>query len=382
MQAKPLKASLLHTLKTFWTGKRFLKLFIFALLMGNVTLYCVGIVARRQVMTNSISHHNKVYTAYLQAVERARKVVSIPQPGAPSPEASGEGELTKPESENAEARDPKPSVSPYWVALRDVRRQFPFYRLNVALQGATDGERDKRVLDLLKNRPRGWNLTDETEGWARTFYVLPTRNVAAFQVVSYVRDDLNEWENTAILIGIYAFLLLFAFGWFWTRALDDSAAAVPDQPFGSSGYRAEMRERIAALGAAAREMESVLGELLRSVDEAERAIGELAGSGAVAALDEIVAQVRLLALNGSIEAARSPEAYRVFHVVMHEINQLATQARDLLKGVAERSVPAEGFAAIRRKIRDAQRLLPSETAGAGEAGQSRHGTGTSVRRVG
>lgn len=283
-------ASLSHTLKIFWTGKRFLKLLIFALIMANVTMYCVGVLARRQVIDNSINYHNKIYMTYLQYVERYRKMSE-----------SGEKELPS-------------GVSHYWLALRELRKQFPLSRLNVVLHSTAVSDRDRKVLEVFKNKPRGWSLTDETEGWARTFYVLPTKNISAFQVVSFVREDLNAWENTAMMIGGYAFILLFAFGWFWTRGFDESSNAQ------------EISARLAAASAVVDEIGVVINDLRIALDKAPNA-------DVVKTLDELASQIRMLAVNGSIEAARSVDTFRVFHVMMQEINHLATQSRELLKNI-------------------------------------------------
>lgn len=286
-------ASLSHTLKTFWTGKRFLKLLIFALIMANVTMYCVGVLARRQVIESAITHHNKVYTTYLQYVERYRKM-----------------------SESTDKELPS-GVSHYWLALREVRKQFPLFKLDVVLQGNAVGERDRKILEIFKNKPRGWSLTDETEGWARTFYVLPTKNISAFQAVSFVRDDLSAWEYTAMLIGGYSFVLLIAFGWFWTRGFDEPQSAANEK---------EIQTRLAAVGAVVDEIGAVINELRVALEKAP-------DSEVVNTLDELASQIRMLSVNGSIEAARSADTFRVFHVMMQEINHLATQSRELLKTI-------------------------------------------------
>lgn len=316
-------ASVSHTLKTFWNGKRFLKLLIFSLIMANVTMYCVGVMARRQVVNNAINHHNKVYTAYLQAVERMRK---------PNDSIEKKSDV---------------AVSPYWTALREVRKQFPFFKLNVVLQASAVGERDRKVMDVLKARPRGWSLTDETEGWARSFYVLPTKNTAAFQVVSFVRDDISAWEYTAIMIGVYSFVLLFAFGWFWTRALADASEVPVPVATQAAVTREEMiRERIAAINALMAEFETVLKDLHASLEKAP-------SQEVIQALDEIASQIRMLAVNGSIEAARSADSYRVFHVMMQEINQLATHSRELIKAV--------DLGDVRHKIEQLEAIFKSKT---------------------
>lgn len=99
------KESFAHTVKKFWTRKRLLKLFLFALILANISMYCVGILARKQVLNSTVSMHQKIYTAFMQSVEAAK--------------------LTR----NKENQ----SISPYWVALADIRKQFPFQKLNIVL---------------------------------------------------------------------------------------------------------------------------------------------------------------------------------------------------------------------------------------------------------
>ncbi len=372
MVSEPLKESFAHTLKNFWTGKRFLKLFLFALVLGNITYYCVWMLARRQVVTNAASHHSKVYTAYVQAVERARKTPDT-APGSTatglSAAANTSGNDGGGETVSADgATNTLSAVSPFWGALREVRRQFPHLRVAVVLQGTVDGDRDRKVLDVLRARARDWVYNDTQDGWARSFYSLPTKNTAAFQVVSDVRDDLSSWETTAGVMGGYAFILLFAFGWFWTRALDEAEQAVPVAANGP------VRSKINVLQQTAGEVGQVLAEL-----QEELALIEAQSTGAnpdvIKAIDDMTSQIRLLAVNGSIEAARSADAYRVFHVLMQEINQLATQCRTQLKSV---EVGKGAYAGMRRKLEQINARVNGEEA----VGQPRSGAATAFRRVG
>ncbi|MBI3555328.1 MAG: methyl-accepting chemotaxis protein [Deltaproteobacteria bacterium] len=357
MASEPLKESFAHTLKTFWTGKRFLKLFIFALLLGNITYYCVWMLARRQVVTNAANHHSKVYNAYVQAVERARKSPVPEAQGAPGVPA---GEAVAPDG----ATSALSAISPYWGGLREVRKQFPHLRVAVVLQGTVDGDRDRKVLDVLRTRARDWVYNDTQDGWARSFYSLPTKDASAFQVVSDIRDDLAGWETTAGVMGGYAFILLFAFGWFWTRALDEAGQAVPVIKF--------LNQASQATG----EVAVVLAELQREMAaiEASDAAGGL-NPDVIKAIDDMTSQIRLLAVNGSIEAARSADAYRVFHVLMQEINQLATQCRAQLKNV---DAGKGSYSGVRRKLDQ----LQARVSGDEEVGQPRSAAGTAFRRVG
>ncbi|MEW6056373.1 MAG: methyl-accepting chemotaxis protein [Bdellovibrionota bacterium] len=361
----------MRTITRFWTRKRFVKLFLFALLMGNVTLYCVGMLARRQVMDTAIRHHNKVYTAYLQTVERSRKPAAQSASAAdasvesniePKADGASKTEASKLTEANSVAN------SPYWLALRETRRQFPYHRVNVVLDGAVDAEAERRIFEVLKNRPRGWTVTDEAEGWARTFYVLPSRNTAALQVTSYVRDDIREWENTALLIGAYGFFLLFAFGWFWTRALDDAAGDSRESGSGED-FQNAVRGQLSSIQTLSTEIGASLDELSRNVDAVHQKSSNL---------DEMLVQIRLLAINGSVEAARNAESYRVFHVIMQEINQLAASSRELVSS-RNGSCIFDHLASVQQRL---QSMNPTSVASTSGARGSRSSGGRSGQNAG
>lgn len=286
----------------------FVKLLVAALIIANATMYGVGVLARRQVMSNAISQHNKVYLAYLQTVERMRK-----------------GEVTG-------AKSPDTGVSPYWLALRELRKQFPYFKLNIEFQASAVGERDRKVMEVLKSHARGSSLSDQAGGWARSFYVLPTKNVAALRVTSLVRDDLNAWETTAKMIGGGIFMLLLAFGWLSSR---------------KPKYEAEIQQRIQGIKAIMSELDAVMMELVSAMEK-------LPGQDAVKALDEMASQIRMLAVNGSIEAARSADTYRIFHVMMQEINQLATHSRELIKTF--------DVAGVQRQVAQIEEILRAKSA--------------------
>ena len=169
-------------------------------------------------------------------------------------------------------------------------------------------------------------------------------------------------------MGGYAFMLLFAFGWFWTRALDEAGQIVPTSVAGP------VRAKINVLHQTAGEVGTVLAEL-----QEELALIEAHATGAnpdvIKAIDDMTSQIRLLAVNGSIEAARSADAYRVFHVLMQEINQLATQCRAQLKTV---EAGKSAYSGMRRKIDQIQARVNGEEV----TGQPRSGAGTAFRRVG
>lgn len=311
---------IVRTITGFWNKKRFLKLLVFALLMGNVTFYCVEQLARKQVLISANQHHVKIYTAFMQAIERTHR--------------SNRGEAT-------------PS---YTDALYELKKQFPFHRMNVLTQDDARFEKDKRTLEMLKNRPSGWSLITEEDGWASTYYSLPA--AAALEVTSYIRDDDKAWQWMAGVIGGYAFFLLLAFGWFWTRALADAeaeAAAAPEF----------LKAKVAAMDALLAAMRSTLIEIRVSVDELERHHGAAA---TFEALTEITSHVQLLSINGSVEAARSAESYRVFHVLLEEIHRLSTEAATLLRDARAAPDPGRGekLSEIRSKLRHLDEILRTD----------------------
>ena len=121
------------------------------------------------------------------------------------------------------------------------------------------------------------------------------------------------------LIAACLFLFSVVSGWVWARVLGRvvSRKAENDQ------FKEEVNQRVRAINELAREMGAEIERLQAPVAQAH--------AETIRQLDEMAAQVRVLAVNGSIEAAKSPEAYRSFHVILQEINQLATQSRELLK---------------------------------------------------
>jgi len=78
-------------------------------------------------------------------------------------------------------------------------------------------------------------------------------------------------------------------------------------------------------------------ETLAGLAAAAEQIGEIIGM-----IETIAQRTNLLALNASIEAARSGEAGRGFAVVANEVKQLARQTSDATAGVAEQIQSIQG----------------------------------------
>lgn len=316
MQTQATKASLMHTLRAFWTGKRFLKLFLFALLLGDLTYYCVSMLAKQQLIHNVVRRHDRIYYSYLQVFEQLRRLPSTES----SVTASAPAQAAKDSGADPSLGGDQAN-SAYWSALRELRRQNPQMRLDIIVQGTVGAEREARVMEALRAHMRDWLVTDEREGSVHSFYLLPTRVFAAFQVTTDAREDFAAWERTSIVMGGYAFILLLAFGWFWTRALDEGDVA-------SRVSKDKIREIYRVMSEISAALEGLQNSLADLEREQGRGIGER-----LRGLNDNLAQIRLFAVNGSIEAARSAETYRVFSVLMQEINQLATSMRDQVKAL-------------------------------------------------
>lgn len=305
-----------HEINKDQQSYRFLKVFVSALVIGVLTGGCVRMLARRQVLNSATSRQGKIFTEFMQASERNRK--SLPTLNVQTGQESATSETASEPTASSE--------SPYWAALREVRKQFPYFSINLVLQGTPDGDRERTVLEVLKSRSREWAYNDEREGWARTFFVLPTRNTAALHVQSDVRDDLFAWDVTAGLLGFYVFGALFTLCWVWSGGSPSNLA-----------FRRDINRTVQAFHKTTVDVGHTITDLKANLLQLQlRQTG--VGSEKLKNLDDMAAQIRLLAVNGSLEASRSPENFRVFQILMQEINQLASQIRSELK---PEGVPAE-----------------------------------------
>ncbi len=308
------ESTFFQSAKTFFNGKRFLVLCIFALIAGNITLYVTGYFSRKRVQENSTKQHLRIFQTYLETVEKHRR--------ESQPASIHEDPSTSQQS-------PESEVSPYWKALVEIRKQFPQNKVSILIPESAQIDSDKKVFEILKNKPRGWQFTDESDGWARTFFVLPTKNATALQVIAYIKDELQEWQNTALLLGVYSFVLFLFFGWFWTRA---GGSSIGNKLLNIEEHTSKdlVQKKIQAIQMVFEEMshtvfqvKSSLEHLGKSTNQTQKAIFDT--------IDEMILQIKNLTVNGLIEAARNAESYRVFHVIFDEISLLAVNARDLLK---------------------------------------------------
>lgn len=312
-------SGVVQTLQRHWTGKRLLVLAIFALAWGNVVCYSVGFFARRNFLETVVNQHQKTYSNFIQTLDRS--------------------------DSNDEA-------------IGEIQRQFPQYKIEVIENESAVGSDEKEVLTFLKNRPKGWRHTEEVDGWARSFFVMPQSNdeesLTAFRVVSYVRDDLQNWQKLAINLGIYSFFFFVLFGWFWSRAVDFTAQKSLEEEQRRVG---EISQKLVALNRIAEEIGKVVGELRVAVQRVEVLAGG-SQTGVVHALEEISGQIRLLALNAAVEASRSPESYRVFGVLTQEISALSERSRELLTKIGSRGYD---MSVVRQKLERVDAIMSSLT---------------------
>lgn len=330
-----------------WGGKKFLKLLVSSAFFAGVTWVCINAVARKQVIANAVGRHHGAYTAFNGYLEKSKQQAS------------------------ASTEEPKKKASAhYWAALNEVRKLYPEYRVEIIVQPKTDSPAtaSAEIWEKLRSRPFGWLVADEAGGWARSFYVLPTKNTAALWISSDVSVELAGWKVPLALFSLYVFSMLAAYGWLWAQRESEAAERIV------AAQREEVLKLVAGMQQTLGEFEAVLGDLRSNVAVLELR-GPFPNGDAFKSLEDLIAQIRVLAVNGSIEAARSAESYRVFHALMQEINQHATQARETIKGFADKADSgAQALAAMSERIALLQArfsVAPKEACGQ-----------TSFRRVG
>jgi hypothetical protein len=301
---------LFETVRVFFSGKRMLVLLIFALLFGNISFYLVDRAANRQIEKSFTLSHAKVYQSYLQFVERAKKEINLSNNG-PQPYTPGVGTNTL-------------SQSPYWLALREMKKTFPQHRINVVLENSLETDVDRKLFEVIRNKPKGWTTNVEVDGWIRSVYVLPTRDIAALEVVSYLRDEVTAWQDVSIFSSLFGFTLFFAFGWFWTRSLQHTAG--------------DVRVHLKGLGQTSQQ----IGDLLTKTEHILRGLANGATANNQPAMNlqdlrDALNQIKLLAVNGSLEAGRSGELGKMTLLIMSEINHLANTAKEKIAGFENKS---------------------------------------------
>ncbi len=304
-------ASINAAISRFVNPKRFVMLSFFALLAGYSTTAMVQILATNQVRGSARLQHAKVFLAYERAVERHRKLLGTAQEGMQI-----QNMVSALNSERAVA--PRtPEASPWWLGLHDVRKEFSSLRIGILVRNAQSSPDALHLLERVQNKPRGYSASDEEKGWNRSFFLLPTRNAAAFTVSSYVKDEVGFWKEGALKVGLCVVMLFLAFGWFWTRAQGDIVM-----------NKTDIVARVGAMRMVADEMGLCLKEIQAAMAEL-KTDREQSGGALSRGIAECVDHIHLLAVNGSLESLRTAETQRMFHGLLQEINQQSLKCKRL-----------------------------------------------------
>ena len=160
-----LTASINAAASRFVNPKRFVMLSFFALLAGYSATIMVQTLATNQVRGSARLQHSKVYSSYERAVDRHRKLLGTAQEGMQIQSMVSALNNEKP------AATRTPETSPWWLALHDVRKEFPSLRISVLVQNAQTSADVLHFLERVKDKPRGYSASDEEKGWNRSnFY--------------------------------------------------------------------------------------------------------------------------------------------------------------------------------------------------------------------
>lgn len=94
---------------------------------------------------------------------------------------------------------------------------------------------------------------------------------------------------------------------------------------------AKLNDRINDAMRKSEEGEKTIGKSVKVIAELAKYLKDIEGT--INAINEVADKINLLALNAAIEAARAGEAGRGFSVVADEVNKLADQTTELVKGI-------------------------------------------------
>lgn len=308
-----MQPSVSQTLSRFWNGKRFIVLAIFALLSGNIVAYVVGAAAEKQVKDAALGAHGKIFSVFNEVIEQEKKATPA------TPES-----MSTVSQNDALNPDFEPSLTAsFWSALKETRRQYSNFKTGLITEASADNEREKKILSILKNKPKAWKFSELEDGWLRSYFVLPTKTVSAFEVISYVRDDLQTWKSTALWLGFFAGFIFLAFGWFWSRALDQKHhfASYENLP---------TDEKISNIAGVVQEIASLITQMETDLELTEKSVFILTKDKANQ-ISEGLSEIKMLILNGTIEAGRNAAMAKTFLPIFQELGKSIEKARQQLK---------------------------------------------------
>jgi hypothetical protein len=330
--------------------KRLVMLLLFSLVAANSVYFSSNEAAKTRVSQNAQLTHFKIYRHYELAVERHKKKLEVLNQGNQLQSAIKSLNDGSQENEDVQLKS-KPAASSWWLALNDLKKEYPDKKVTILVKNAGNTAKDKNILESITNKPRGFTITEQDADWVTSHFVLPTKNLAVISINSYVRDQLQSWNSFSMQLSVWVFILFMVFGWFWTRAQEDANAL-------SDRVKREMQEHIHEKLQLIKEVISKVDSILRNTTESLDGLysenqsnqGELTKN-----LEEVLNQIHLLAINGTIESLKNEVKSTLFQGLLQEINQNALRAKRLLESRPNMQMSA--VRKVQRQISEVQEVI-------------------------